>query len=168
MVVQICCFYIIGLNYELSRHWMNGCFSGCCSCTWRVGGGMCQIRVVGRGCRGGRGIKCAIWCVFFDCPCIEHIIAWGFVCDLSIYALGCTNEIVESGQLQSNFLVKLDDSWDQIFILIWCKKKSRRIKHVVVTFGTMRKKSKFQGQGTWFLVKGSMLVLKFVSPSYWE
>ena len=40
---------------------------------------MCQPLVIGRGCRGGREIWWASWCIFFDCPCIGRILVGGFV-----------------------------------------------------------------------------------------
>ena len=40
---------------------------------------MCLFLVVGKGCMGGKGIGWAKLCVFFDCPCIGHIVVRGFV-----------------------------------------------------------------------------------------
>lgn len=43
---------------------------------WRC---MCQFLVMNKCCRWGRRILWAIWCVMFDCPCIDCIVGWGFV-----------------------------------------------------------------------------------------
>jgi hypothetical protein len=59
------------------------CCVSWCLWTWKRRGRhvvyMSQFLIVGIGCRGGKGIGWARWCVFFGCSCNDHIVVWGFV-----------------------------------------------------------------------------------------